>query len=91
MSWRNGYGAAIMKVDWKQMRQLNYIDMSVMGLQEFINEPAVQAFVGQAAGNIPIGEGLDITDLQEMIMDPAYAGRLGITTARCQPRFSDTI
>lgn len=73
LSWRNGYGAAIVKADWKQMMQLDYIDVSVMGLQEFVNEPAVQAFVGQAAGNIPIGEGLNITDLQEMIMDPAYA------------------
>jgi hypothetical protein len=77
LSWRNGYGAAILNMDWKQMRQLDYIDVSVMGLQEFVNEPAVQAFVGQqgqgnSMGQIPIGENLSITDLQEMIMDPAY-------------------
>jgi hypothetical protein len=75
MSWRNGYGAAIVHVDWMQTRRLDYIDVNVMGLQEFVNEPAVAQFVG-AGSQIPIGENLDITDLQEMIMDPAYADDL---------------
>lgn len=70
LSWRNGYGAAVIKADWKQSRMLDYIDVSVMGLQEFINEPAVQSFVGST--DIPIGENLSITDLQSMIMDPTY-------------------
>ena len=72
ISWRNGYGAAVINVDWKQTRRVDYIDVNVMGLQEFVNEPAVQAFIGGNAGKIPIGENLQITDLQEMIMDPAY-------------------
>jgi hypothetical protein len=75
ISWRNGYGASILHVDWKQTRQLDYIDVNVMGLQEFVNEPAVAQFIGQDS-QIPIGENLDITDLQEMIMDPAYADDL---------------
>lgn len=72
ISWRNGKGAAILKADWKQTRQMNYIDVNVLGLQEFINEPAVKSFIGSGV-NIPIGENLDILDLQQMIMDPAYA------------------
>lgn len=77
MSWRNGYGAAIIDACWKQSRQLDYIDVNVAGLQEFINEPAVASFLGGAgAGNIPIGENLNILDLQQMIMDPAYADDL---------------
>lgn len=75
IAWRNGYGSAILKVDWKQTRRLDYIEVNVMGLQEFINEPSVAAFIGQNV-NIPIGENLQITDLQEMIMDPAYADDL---------------
>lgn len=71
LSWRNGYGAAVLRVDWKQMRRLDYIDVSVMGLQEFVNEPAVRAYIGTDS-QIPIGEDLQITDLQNMIMDPAY-------------------
>jgi len=70
VSWRNGYGAAVVDVNWWQTRRLNYIDVSVPGLQEFVNEPAVAQFIGQS--NIPIGENLSIVDLQEMIMDPAY-------------------
>jgi hypothetical protein len=72
IAWRNGYGAAIDNMWWKQSRQLNYIDVNVMGLQEFVNEPAVKAFIGGGGSQIPIGENLNITDLQEMIMDPAY-------------------
>jgi hypothetical protein len=75
ISWRDGYGASIIKADWKQTRRLDYIDVNVMGLQEFINEPAVASFIGQGS-QIPIGENLNITDLQEMIMDPAYADDL---------------
>jgi hypothetical protein len=73
-AWRNGYGASILNVDWKQTRRLDYIDVNVMGLQEFVNEPAVAAFIGGNASDsqIPIGENLNITDLQEMIMDPSY-------------------
>jgi len=71
VTWRNGYGSAIVRADWKQTRRLEYIEVNVMGLQEFVNEPAVAAFVGEGVG-IPIGENLDITDLQEMIMDPSY-------------------
>lgn len=70
-SWRNGYGSAVLNNDWKQTRRLNYIDVNVMGLQEFVNEPEVRSFIG-SGNQIPIGEGLNITDLQEMIMDPAY-------------------
>ena len=76
ISWRNGYGAAVICADWEQMRQLDYIDVNVMGLQEFINEPAVRSFVGTSETQIPIGENLSLTDLQEMIMDPAYADDL---------------
>jgi hypothetical protein len=71
LSWRNGYGASILRADWKQVNRVNYIDVNVMGLQEFINEPSVQQFIGQGS-QIPIGEDLDITDLQNMILDPAY-------------------
>ena len=78
LAWRNGYGSSIINVDWKQTRRMDYIDVNVMGLQEFVNEPAVKQFIGGASSNvqIPIGENLDITDLQEMIMDPAYADDL---------------
>jgi hypothetical protein len=78
ISWRNGYGAAIIDAGWKQTRRLDYIDVSVPGLQEFINEPAVAQFLGGGLGNIPIGENLNILDLQEMIMDPAYADDLAV-------------
>src|SRR4030095_9219519 len=71
ISWRNGFGASLLKVDWKQTRRLDYIDLNVMGLQEFINEPTVAQLLGEQ-NQIPIGENLDITDLQEMILDPAY-------------------
>lgn len=76
VSWRNGYGAAILDAGWKQTRRMDYIDVNIMGLQEFINEPAVQQFVSGGLNNIPIGEGLDITDIQQMILDPAYADDL---------------
>jgi hypothetical protein len=76
ISWRNGYGSAILHIDWKQTRRLDYIDVNVMGLQEFVNEPAVASFIGSGMSQIPIGENLQITDLQEMIMDPAYADDL---------------
>jgi hypothetical protein len=72
LSWRNGYGASVIELNWWQTRRLNYIPLSVMGLQEFINEPAVAEFIG-GGSSIPIGENLSILDLQEMIMDPAYA------------------
>lgn len=75
MSWRNGYGASIIKNGWKQTRMMDYIDVNVMGLQEFINEPAVVQFIG-GNSKIPIGENLNILDLQEMILDPAYADSL---------------
>jgi hypothetical protein len=77
IAYRNGYGAAILKTDWKQLRRLDYIELNVMGLQEFINEPAVAAFIGENV-NIPIGENLSITDLQDMIMDPAHADDLSV-------------
>jgi hypothetical protein len=75
ISWRNGYGASVVKVDWKQTRRLDYIDLNVMALQEFINEPAVKEFIG-AGMQIPIGENLNLTELQGMIMEPAYADDL---------------
>ncbi len=81
ISWRNGYGAAILDANWEQARRLDYIEVNVMGLQEFINEPAVASFIGNQTGSptgIPIGENLSITDLQEMIMDPAYADDLAV-------------
>ena len=31
LSWRNGYGSSIMRVDWNQMRRLDYIELNVMG------------------------------------------------------------
>lgn len=73
MAWRSGYGAAILDNGWKQTRRLSYIDVSVMGLQEFVNEPSVQQFMTGGMSNLPIGEGLQITDIQSMILDPAYA------------------
>jgi hypothetical protein len=75
ISWRNGYGASVVKVDWKQTRRLDYIDLNVMALQEFINEPAVKEFIG-AGMQIPIGENLDLPELQGMMMEPAYADDL---------------
>ena len=75
ISWRNGYGSSILHIDWKQARRLDYIDVNVMGLQEFVNEPAVAQFIGSGS-QIPIGENLSISDLQEMVMDPAYADDL---------------
>src|SRR5262249_34511577 len=36
LSWRNGYGASVLNVDWKQVRRMDYIDVNVMGLQEFV-------------------------------------------------------
>lgn len=74
-AWRDGYGASVLRVDWKQLRRINYIDVSIMGLQEFINEPAVRSFIGSDS-QIPIGEDLQITDLQNMIMDSAYENDL---------------
>jgi hypothetical protein len=71
VSWRNGYGAAVVDVNWWQTRRINYINVSVPGLQEFINEPAVAAFLGSGM-RIPIGENLDITELQTMLLDPTY-------------------
>jgi hypothetical protein len=63
-------------------RRLDYIDVNVMGLQEFINEPAVRGFMGGAGsdvpGNIPIGENCPCSILQDMIMDPAYADDLAV-------------
>src|SRR5213078_3431706 len=66
ISWRNGYGASVLEVGWRQTGQLDTIEVNVMGLQEFINEPAVASFIGQGV-QIPIGENLSITDLQDMI------------------------
>src|SRR4030095_1684932 len=66
LSWRNGYGASVIDMNWWQTRRLNYIPLSVMGLQEFINEPAVGQFMGGQSA-IPIGENLSIVDMQSMI------------------------
>jgi hypothetical protein len=51
--------------------------VNVAGLQEFINEPAVASFLTSGV-DIPIGENLNITDLQQMILDPAYADDLAV-------------
>jgi hypothetical protein len=91
ISWRNAYGASLLDVQWKQMRRLDYIDVNVMGLQEFINEPAVRGFMGGAGsdvpGNIPIGENLSLLDLQDMIMDPAYADDLAVLLREVSHKF----
>jgi hypothetical protein len=78
LSWRNGYGAAVMDLNWWQTRRLNYIPLSVMGLQEFMNEPGVAQFLGAISSAVPIGENMDITAMQSMIMDPAYTDDLAI-------------
>lgn len=77
VSWRNGYGASVLHNGWLQQRQLNYINLNVPGLEEFINEPAVREFMNGPTA-IPIGENLSILDLQDMIMDPAYADDLAV-------------
>jgi hypothetical protein len=76
-SWRNGDGSAILKLDWEQERLLEYIDVSVMALQEFLNNPNVRQFM-QGQTGLPLGEGLNLFDMQEMIMDPAYADDLAV-------------
>ena len=53
ISWRNGYGASILNVDWKQVRRMDYIDVNLMGLQEFVHEPAVAQFIGGSGNQIP--------------------------------------
>ncbi len=76
-SWKLGYGSSVLELVWMQMRRLDRIQVNVLSLQEFVNEPAVASFLNGPGGNdalskIPIGENLSIDDLQQMIMDSTY-------------------
>jgi hypothetical protein len=80
-SWKLGYGSALLELVWMQTRRLDRIELNILSLQEFVNEPAVASFLYGPGGSenlskIPFGENLSIGDLQEMIMDKTYEGDL---------------
>lgn len=62
LSWRFGYGAAIMGVNWKTSRRLEYTELSIEILQDLVMEMA-----GQMGGDPAQLQ----TQLIDGIMDPA--------------------